>query len=41
MVSALIEMFKTGDFQALVDAFTEGMKELFAFIYDQLANILK
>lgn len=41
MVSAFIEMCKTGDFQPLADAFTEGMKELFAFIEEKLAALLK
>lgn len=39
MVSKFLAMIKEGDFQPAVDAFTEGMKELFAFIEAKLAEL--
>ncbi len=36
MITNIINNIKEGNFQAFVDAFVEGLKELFAFIYKQL-----
>ncbi len=41
MIRDLIAMFESGDFQPLVDAFTNGIQELLDFIYGKLADALK
>lgn len=39
MVSKFIEMIKSGDFQPAVNAFTNGMQDLFDFIIAKLEDL--
>lgn len=36
MITNIVKNLKEGNFQAFVDAFVEGLKELFAYIYDAM-----
>lgn len=36
MITNIVNNLKEGNFQAFVDAFVEGLKELFAYIYEAI-----
>ena len=36
MITNIVNNLKEGNYQAFVDAFVEGLKELFAYIYEAL-----